>query len=487
MIKTEKRNWCLSLFWLGICFLVLAFLASLFFGNLSAKGVEQKLDDAVIASLKAQKVNWAKVDVSGQKVSMSGLAPSVLDKNRALDLAENALGRGGIVSGGVTRVVDNIAVGEVVSPYVWRADLANNELILSGYAPSDETIHEQVEYAESKTWKSSKNKLELGVGIEDEARWLDMTLLALEQIDGLEFGSAVLTDTHLLIEGRTDSHDKVEEVALVISNLTSPYSGVSKVLGAHNWAVEKNDDVVKLSGLAPDEESKRAILSSVAAHFDGQVIDEMGIGGDQGWVRTALIAIPQFVKFDSGLLSYSNNAFYVKGRSPESVYSFLSEDMANKGGRFGIQYDVDVVAPDLHEIEDIPLNGSGQNLSDVCQDAFALIMDANQIYFETAKSDLSRKSGATLDKLIAVARRCNNVSIKIEGHTDNVGSRDMNIRLSNQRAEAVATYLAGRGYPSDRLSAVGFGPDRPASSNNTPEGRAENRRIEFLVSSEETR
>ena len=67
----------------------------------------------------------------------------------------------------------------------------------------------------------------------------------------------------------------------------------------------------------------------------------------------------------------------------------------------------------------------------------------------------------------------------IEGHTDNVGSRDANIRLSKERADAVRDYFISKGIAANRLTTVGIGPDQPIVSNDTPEGRAKNNRIQL--------
>jgi OOP family OmpA-OmpF porin len=71
--------------------------------------------------------------------------------------------------------------------------------------------------------------------------------------------------------------------------------------------------------------------------------------------------------------------------------------------------------------------------------------------------------------------------ISIEGHTDNVGTEAMNMRLSTKRAEAVRAYLVQKGVAPDRLESVGYGPTRPIASNKTAMGRGQNRRTEFRI------
>jgi OOP family OmpA-OmpF porin len=72
--------------------------------------------------------------------------------------------------------------------------------------------------------------------------------------------------------------------------------------------------------------------------------------------------------------------------------------------------------------------------------------------------------------------------IEIVGHTDNSGSRALNLALSQSRAETVKSYLAGKGIEPSMLSAVGVGPDQPIAPNDKEENRARNRRIEFRAS-----
>ena len=71
--------------------------------------------------------------------------------------------------------------------------------------------------------------------------------------------------------------------------------------------------------------------------------------------------------------------------------------------------------------------------------------------------------------------------MRIEGHTDNVGAGPMNKRLSQDRAESVMAWLVVHGIPKARLSAQGFGMDRPIADNTTEEGRRNNRRVEFHI------
>ena len=70
--------------------------------------------------------------------------------------------------------------------------------------------------------------------------------------------------------------------------------------------------------------------------------------------------------------------------------------------------------------------------------------------------------------------------VEIRGYTDATGSRSYNMRLSQRRAESVKNWLVEKGIDASRITAIGYGPDNPIDSNDTPEGRERNRRIEFV-------
>ncbi|ADO73931.1 OmpA family protein [Stigmatella aurantiaca] len=108
------------------------------------------------------------------------------------------------------------------------------------------------------------------------------------------------------------------------------------------------------------------------------------------------------------------------------------------------------------------------------------------ILFETGQAKIQKQSFKLLDEVASVLRRNPTLGpVLIEGHTDNVGSRNYNVDLSQRRAKAVLDYLAGKGIDRKRLSSKGFGFDQPIATNDTPLGRAKNRRVEFrLIKSE---
>jgi len=104
-----------------------------------------------------------------------------------------------------------------------------------------------------------------------------------------------------------------------------------------------------------------------------------------------------------------------------------------------------------------------------------------KILFAFSKSDLGDSAKDNLNKLVAILNKYPNTNIEIQGHTDSRGTDEYNMALSLRRANAVRDYLASQGIAGTRMTTRGFGESAPAYSNDTPEGMAQNRRVEFLI------
>jgi len=103
------------------------------------------------------------------------------------------------------------------------------------------------------------------------------------------------------------------------------------------------------------------------------------------------------------------------------------------------------------------------------------------IYFDFDKTDLLPESADELDRLANYLLSHPEYNIVITGHTDNFGSEAYNLNLSNNRAKAVANYLTAKGIAPQRVASSGVGSAEPVADNSTPDGRSQNRRVEFMV------
>jgi outer membrane protein OmpA-like peptidoglycan-associated protein len=107
------------------------------------------------------------------------------------------------------------------------------------------------------------------------------------------------------------------------------------------------------------------------------------------------------------------------------------------------------------------------------------------VHFDTDKSEIKKGDKAELQRAINFIRKYPGAKVRIEGHTDSIGSEQHNQRLSERRAEAVKNYLVKAGVCEEtKTMAIGYGESRPVAPNTTEEGRAKNRRVEILILSD---
>jgi type IX secretion system PorP/SprF family membrane protein len=109
------------------------------------------------------------------------------------------------------------------------------------------------------------------------------------------------------------------------------------------------------------------------------------------------------------------------------------------------------------------------------------VLSLGRIHFETGKSVITTYSMPVLEAFIKVLKDNPDLKFEISGHTDNVGSPEVNRKISLQRAQTCVDFMISRGIAPDRLKPVGYGPDKPVVPNNTPENRAINRRVEAKI------
>lgn len=103
------------------------------------------------------------------------------------------------------------------------------------------------------------------------------------------------------------------------------------------------------------------------------------------------------------------------------------------------------------------------------------------IFFETGRATIKSVSFSLLDEVARALQENPSIRVRIEGHTDSQGKDRYNLKLSRARAKAVRKYLVGRGVAGRRMVSQGYGETRPISDNRTAEGRAANRRVEFVI------
>lgn len=109
------------------------------------------------------------------------------------------------------------------------------------------------------------------------------------------------------------------------------------------------------------------------------------------------------------------------------------------------------------------------------------VITLENVYFDFGKSEIKTESFPELDKIVRLMFDNPGIQIEISAHTDNIGTDDFNMKLSQARAESVLNYFVANGIPDNRMTAKGFGSSKPVADNNIEQGRQKNRRVEFKI------
>ncbi|MGW8391041.1 OmpA family protein [Pseudoduganella sp. HUAS MS19] len=225
---------------------------------------------------------------------------------------------------------------------------------------------------------------------------------------------------------------------------------------------------VVASGTVADEASKTALLAKLREVYGAdKVLDQITIGQvttPANWNDyVQKLITPDLKQVSRGQLKIDGTTVSVRG------------EVANEAQRQRIASDFATRLNPTYTVT------NGLRVSAADQGVLDRTLANRIVEFESGQAVLTPTGKVILDEMGAAMLKLKGQKVEIIGHTDNVGLRTSNQNLSQARAEAVRNYLAGKGIPAETLVASGSGPDRPIASNDTVEGRARNRRIEFRM------
>jgi OOP family OmpA-OmpF porin len=239
--------------------------------------------------------------------------------------------------------------------------------------------------------------------------------------------------------------------------------------GAQSPAASGSGQVV-VAGTVPDEATRVALLTRLRELYGAdRVVDQMSLGtvvAPPQWAHyVQRLLSPSIRQVNRGQLSIQGNTVDVRGEvGNEAVRQQIASDMAS------------ALNPTYIVRNSLRVTVQEQAMVDRTL--------ANRIVeFEAGSAVLRAAALPILDDMAAAMSKLNGRKFEVIGHTDALGHRAGNVSLSLARAQAVKNYLVGKGLAVDSIGTSGMGPDRPLAPNDTDEGRARNRRIEFRVGS----
>jgi len=452
--------------------LPLSVLALLLFFNKTTP-IETELTDRISQSLAAEGLDFAEISLSGRDATITGLAPLEEAKARAEELAEKSFG--------VRVAKSNITVLPLQAPYTTSYTLEGDTLTLSGYVPNEAARAALLEKAEANfAGKTIKDALQLARGSAAENVFFGSADYGLAQLTQLDSGVATLTDESLSVSGSAKDWPSYSSVKAGLANVADGVTlGSSDItappVSSYIMNGSLTDTSLTLSGFVPDEAAKTSLLDAAKLNFVGvEIIDKLSVqeGAPNQFLEAANTGLQVLSRLRAGSISLAGTDLNVDGTSFTTSINEAVKKQVTASLPQGFAGTATLTEPEKSEPVD----------TGTCSTFIRGFLDKGEIRFASGKADINATSNALLDRISYIAGRCPQATIEVSGHTDSDGADDANLALSQARAEAVRAYLVSIGVEEARLNAVGYGETQPVATNETAEGKAQNRRIEFKLS-----
>lgn len=323
----------------------------------------------------------------------------------------------------------------------WRAVRGGKEIILEGEVPNASAKATLVDSA-SRQFPNSRVIDRMEIIESAPGSWVGVARLGLKMLAKLRSGEAVLHDQRLLIRGEAADTATATSVETSLErDIAKGYSGRQRInvrsnamIWAEQEAKKRNQEAQRR---AEDEASRLAAAE-----------EKRRLAEDEARRQQA-----------------AADAAEKRRREAENALRRRKAEAARR----------------IKEEEARIKRAEAEVAAQHCEEELSKVASEGVILFDVGRASLKSQSRPTLDQLAQLARDCETGIIEISGHTDSDGGDDLNLALSQKRAEAVMRYLVKSGIPTSRMRAVGYGETRPVAANTSSKSKARNRRIEFKV------
>lgn len=494
-----------SKWWWGLIPLaILWILATIFTGQSINSDLGSRSTSALGTSVQNPAFN-----VQGRDVAVSGTVFSPAEASQIAGAVDHVWG--------VRKVLINAKEPDVAKPFNWGITHEGSGVVLTGNVPNP-TTRDKIVSAAKTAFSGAEIKDEMQYASGAPTAYDGGVQFGLAQLARLAKGSVSLSDTGLAISGTAATSDAYEaitaalktmpqDLTLAKSEITAPApvaaaapaaaptpaatsttaaaataattaaSTVASALAPSSFSFDALREAGKLtlSGNYPDDDAHGKIIDAAKNLFaSDEISDELKVapGAPNGFTTAALGGLNALSRLAKGSFSLSGTDAKLSG---EALYN---------GAVKSIQDSFAAAIPEGFKATPAEIAVSAPAAAvdaPNCQSLLNTLLSKSKINFDTGKARISPASSGVLDTIVATIGRCSNNAVEVSGHTDSSGDEAANVALSEQRAKAVVSYLIDAGVPASRLTAIGLGSSRPVASNDTDEGKALNRRIEFSV------
>ncbi len=368
----------------------------------------------------------------------------------------------------------------VADAYVLEVVRSSNGVELIGFMPSDDARNEVLAEAHDLFGADqTDDQLQIADGA-PRMDWIGAAKFALRQVAQLSGGSARISDFSYSITGAAATSEAYESLRAELAG-TLPASLVlnnvllsAPVASPYRFTAAVGPETVTLTGVVPSPELRDQLTDEASRRFATLTVANEALlasGAPVGFDAAIIAGLQAISRLEAGRFELVDLTVSVTGVAPYAGAVQQIEDQLRAALPDNFTLTTNLTATPAQ----------AQVSPATCQELLIAELGEGGIQFGEGSAAIAPESEGRLDRLVAILQRCPDAPVEIGGYTDAGGTTARNQALSQIRAQAVVDYLEQAGIAAGRLSAVGYGEANPIASNDTEEGRAQNRRIEFKI------
>ncbi|WP_147126096.1 OmpA family protein [Shimia ponticola] len=376
----------------------------------------------------------------------------------------------------------------VISPFTLRFLSNGSTARFDACSADTETSQRAILAAAVQAGMNDKGECRLGLGV-PTTQWGEAGVVAIRAVGELGSGSVTIADTEVtLIATEGTDADLFNRVSARLERDLPDLFSLTAVLPtpvddseegpAEFIATRSPEGDVQVRGHMGDTLSTNAVENYAKARFGADtvyVVPEDHSALPQRWSLRVLAGLAALAELNNGAVTVTEDRVSVRGNSGNpNISAAVAQVLADELGE-GQDFSINVSYS-----EALDPNANIPTVAE-CIEQVVSIGTAQKITFEPGSSTLDSASQQTVRQIADVLRTCPEFEMEVAGHTDSQGREEMNLSLSQTRAEAVLTALRDERIAWPGLRAQGYGETTPIADNGTEEGREANRRIEFTL------
>ncbi|MEP4247838.1 OmpA family protein [Tateyamaria sp.] len=439
-------------------------------------------DDALSFALNAmERLPRAKVSVEAGRISITAITDSAEEKARLQQQLRRAS------PPGLQMTLDVAAPRPVITPFTLRLVKDETSTRFDACSADTDATRDRILQAAQDAGLSGSANCIVGMGV-PSPNWGRAVQQAISALDELGTGSVTFSDADVTLvaaEGtpQSDFDHVVGELENRLPDVFALHAVLPETVDPNQGPPEftatlSPEGQVQLRGRLSDENLRNLADSYAKAAFGSdKVYTATRLVEDlpSTWTVRVLTGLEALTQLSNGAVTVTPDTLTVSGNTGNPQASTgIASILATKLGEAGT-FDIDVTyQKKLDPVAALPS-------PEECEAEIADILSTSKINFEPGSATIDASTLGTMDDIAEILKKCGDIRLEIQGHTDSQGREEMNLNLSQSRAQSVLNELRARRVLTSSYNATGYGETNPIADNETEDGREANRRIEFVL------